>query len=90
MRKTIEASLVLSLSIVITLLVMATITPTHPRMGGSRTIEPSAVQPAVFINDLHYQLGTADANSACPYLLNLQQQNPAVKNPPAGLRGQES
>jgi len=90
MRKTIEASLVLSLSIVITLLVTAAITPTHPRLGGSRTIGPSAVQPAVFINDLRDQLGTADANSACPYLLNPQQQNPAAKNPPAGLRRQES
>lgn len=68
LRKAIEASLVLSLATVITLLVLSMILPSHPRFAPDRTIGSSACVSAVFVKGIHARPGAADAPGLCPYL----------------------
>jgi hypothetical protein len=83
MRKLIEASLVLSLSVVLTLLIMAFIFPRHVLGGGDQMLEPTAIRPAVFVEGTHHRPGwpgspsapkIADQNEGlgCPYLAALE------------------
>jgi hypothetical protein len=79
MRRFIEASLVLTLSLVITLIVMAVTFPRHALGGGQPALESPRIWPAVFVHGIHDRPGTdgstpflqfADRvpSSRCPYL----------------------
>jgi hypothetical protein len=79
MMKFLQASLVLSVSLVTTLVVLALILPVHPRLGTAAESSPAAVVPALFIPGLHASPGgpgTVDSGEStapvprtgCPYL----------------------
>ena len=79
MRRFIEASLVLTLSIVITLIVMAVTFPRHALGGGRPALESPRIWPAVFVHGIQDRPGSdggtpflqfADRapSSRCPYL----------------------
>lgn len=79
MMKILQASLVLSVSLVTTLVVLALILPVHPRLGTAAESSPAAVVPALFIPGLHATPGgpgpagsvesTAPLpRTGCPYL----------------------
>jgi len=79
MRSTIEATLILALSVVLTLLIMAVIFPRHALGGDAPALQSPTIQPAVFVHGTHVRPGTADpllktgaADQAievgCPYL----------------------
>ena len=72
LHKAIEASLVLSLATVVTLLVLAMILPSHPRFAPGYTIDSSAYEPAVFVDGIHSRPGAVDTSRLCPYLARLQ------------------
>ena len=79
MKKLVEASLILSLSIVCTVLVMSLVLPNHP-LAADTPAGASGVQPAVFIDGMDTRvvpasgqercpdMGDASASSVCPYL----------------------
>jgi hypothetical protein len=82
MRKILEASLILSLSIVFTTLIMVVAFPEHARGGAEPTPEGPAIAPAVFIDGTHHRPGMHGATKAptlagqaestgCPYLAAL-------------------
>jgi hypothetical protein len=82
MAKLIEASLTLTLSIVITLIIMAVIFPHHLRGGAMPEAELTDVVPAVFVYGTHERPGTVAQpdtpdlsnlarSSGCPYLAAL-------------------
>ena len=56
MRKTIEASLVLSLSVVIALLVVVIVIPRHPVLGQRPAVDGSMIRPAVFVEGIHHRV----------------------------------
>lgn len=79
MRPAIEAALVSSLSIALTVLIMAVVFPIHALGGGASSLEAPSVQPAVFVHGTHERPGAGmsptdsgatgeAAGSACPYL----------------------
>lgn len=79
MKKFLQSSLVLSVSLVTTLVVLALVLPMHPRLGTAAESPSSAVVPALFIPGLHASpgvLGPADSGESaaplprtgCPYL----------------------
>ena len=79
MRSTTEATLILTLSVVLTLLIMGVIFPRHALGGGAPAIQSSAIVPAVFVYGTHNvpdadhpptKPGTSDraTKSECPYL----------------------
>ena len=82
MRTIFEAALILTLSVVLTLLIMAAIFPRHALGGGAPALDSPTIQPAVFVYGTHERPGTAasplipgaaDQASvpACPYLAAL-------------------
>jgi len=82
MRAFIEASLVLMVSIVLTLLIMAAIFPRHALGGSEPAVDSPRIWPAVFIYGVHDRPGTAGGRLAprfagqteshgCPYLAAL-------------------
>jgi len=82
MRSTIEATLILTLSAALTLLIMAVIFPRHALGGGAPALDAPSIQPAVFVHGTHERPGTATsplkprvadqaAVTACPYLAAL-------------------
>ncbi len=79
MRSTIEATLILTLSVVLTLLIMAVIFPQHALGGSAPALQPPSIQPAVYVYQTHDLSGTAESpsnpgaidpatESECPYL----------------------
>jgi len=99
MRQFIEASLVLTLSIVITLIIMAVIFPRHALGGGQPVLNSPGIWPAVFIYGIHDRPGTdgsipflqfADRipRSRCPYLeaLAAGSRCPATPEPQTRFR----
>lgn len=81
MRAFIEASLVSTLSLVITLLILAVIIPRHP-LGGGIALETPALSPAVFVegtnerpgriaDKLHPRTPQPLPTDLCPYLAAL-------------------
>ena len=79
MKKFLQASLVLSVSLVTTLVVLALVLPVHPRLGTAAENPPTAVVPALFIPGLHASPdgpGPIDSGESaaplprtgCPYL----------------------
>jgi len=82
MRSTLEATLILTLSVVLPLLIMAIIFPSHALGGGAPALHSPSIQPAVFVHGIHDRPGTAESPSnpgaagqaavtACPYLAAL-------------------
>jgi hypothetical protein len=82
MRSTLEATLILTLSVVLTLLIMAVIFPRHAFGGGAPALQSPSIQPAVFVHGIHDRPGTAESplkpgaagqtiETACPYLAAL-------------------
>ena len=79
MKKLVEASMILSLSIVGTALVLSLVLPNHPLAAKAPAAAPG-VQPAVFIDGMDTRvvpasgrgrcpaMGDASASSGCPYL----------------------
>jgi len=95
MRPTIEATLVLTLSVVLTLLIMAVIFPQHALGGGAPALQPTSIQPAVLVYQTRERPGTAESRSipgaedqatgfACPYL---EARAAASKCPAAPKKG---
>jgi hypothetical protein len=82
MRQALEATLILTISAVLTLLIMAVVFPRHV-LGGAASMNPSAdIQPAVFVFGVHDEPGTAvsptvpgtihrSRGAGCPYLAAL-------------------
>jgi hypothetical protein len=79
MKKLLQPSLVLSVSLVTTLVVLALVLPVHPRLGTAAENPSTAVVPALFIPGLHASPGgpgpAGSGESAaplpragCPYL----------------------
>lgn len=68
MRKTIEASLVLSLSLVITLLVVAMVVPRHSALGQRPAVDGSMIRPAVFVEGIHHRPGEVGSGPSCPFM----------------------
>ena len=68
MRKTIEASLVLSMSIVITLLVVVMVVPRHPVFVQRPAVDGSMIRPAVFVEGIHHRPGEVGNAPSCPFL----------------------
>ena len=68
MRKTIEASLVLSLSVVIALLVVVIVIPRHPVLGQRPAVDGSMIRPAVFVEGIHHRPGEAATGQSCPFI----------------------
>jgi len=79
MRRFFEASFILTLSIVFTVLIMVVIFPRHARGGAEPALEGPGIAPAVFIDGTHHRPGTPGATKAptfadqvkgagCPYL----------------------
>ena len=79
MKKFLQSSLVLSVSLVTTLVVLALVLPVHPRLGTAAENPPTAVVPALFIPGLHASpggFGPAGSwesaaplpRTGCPYL----------------------
>lgn len=82
MRSAIEATLVLSLSIVLTVLIVAFIFPRHALGSADPVLTPPTIQAAVFVHGTHDRPGSLDLRSApqnfdpaqvagCPYLAAL-------------------
>ncbi len=82
MRSAIEATLILGLSIVLTVLIMAVIFPRHALGSADQVLTPPTIQAAVFVHGLHDRPGSVDLRSApqsldraqvagCPYLASL-------------------
>ena len=82
MRSALEATLIMSLSIFLTLLVMAVVFPVHALGAGEQGLDAPAIQPAVFVHGEHDRPGPAGSTSAqqldgrnqkavCPYLAAL-------------------
>jgi hypothetical protein len=82
MRKIIEASLVLSFAILLTVVIMAMIIPKHARGGNQPAPESASIWPAVFVSGTHQRPGSAgcpadpksadtSATAVCPYLAAL-------------------
>lgn len=97
MRSALEATLILSLSIFVTLLVMAVVFPIHALGGGEQGLDAPAIQPAVFVHGVHDRPGSAGSTSApqldgrnqktvCPYLAALAAASgcPALEGTDAG------
>lgn len=79
MKKFLQPSLVLSVSLVTTVVVLALVLPVHPRLGTAAENPSTAVVPALFIPGLHASpggSGTVDSGESaapiprtgCPYL----------------------
>ena len=68
MRKTIEASLVLSLSLVITLLIIAMVVPRHPVFGQGPAVGGSLIRTVVFVEGIHHRPGESGAHPSCPFI----------------------
>jgi len=82
MRSTLEATLILTLSVVLTLLIMAIIFPSHALGGGAPALHSPSIQPAVFVHGIHDRPGTMESplkpgaagqtiETTCPYLAAL-------------------
>ncbi len=82
MRSAIEATLILGLSIVLTVLIVAVIFPRHALGSADQILRPPTIQAAVFVHGLHDRPGSVDLRSApqsfdraqvagCPYLASL-------------------
>jgi hypothetical protein len=98
MRAFIEASLVLMISIVLTLLIMAVIFPRHALGGGKPAVDFPRIWPAVFIYGIHDRPGTGGGplaprfadrteSTGCPYLAALAAASmcPAAPQRDAGM-----
>ena len=79
MKKFLQPSLVLSVSLVTTLVVLALVFPVHPRLGTAAERTPTTVVPALFIPGLHASPGGSGPavsgesaaplpRTGCPYL----------------------
>ena len=79
MKKFLQPSLMLSVSLVTTLVVLALVFPVHPRLGTAAENPSSAVVPALFIPGLHASPGSSGPvdsgestapvpRTGCPYL----------------------
>ena len=79
MRPAIEATLIATFSVALTLLIIAAVFPRHVLGGGATTLEAPDIQPAVFVHGVHDRSGIAFSPAApnspeqadgsfCPYL----------------------
>jgi hypothetical protein len=68
LRKTVEASLILLLSVAATVLVVALIAPTHPLGDRAGSAPSSAVRPAVLVDGAGPRAVAGPAAQTCPFL----------------------
>ncbi len=95
MRSTIEATLILTLSVVLTLLIMAVIFPRHALGGGASDHQKSSIEPAIFVYGTHAVPGTNQSPTApgaedrtteseCPFLADRAKTQKCPVNPKPG------
>ena len=96
MRSTIEAALILTLSVVVTLLIMAVIFPRHALGGGTPALQSPSIQPAIYVYGTHERPGTVQSPSipgaqdhateiVCPYLAALAAASKCPAAPEKGV-----
>lgn len=79
MRQALEAMLILTISVVLTLLIMAAVFPRHVLGGAASTAPSPDIEPAVFVFGVHDEPGAAvsptvpgtvqrSRDAECPYL----------------------
>jgi hypothetical protein len=68
LRKTVEASLILSLSVAATTLIVSLIVPAHPFGGRPEEGRASSVRPAVLVAGMGSSFVPATEGAVCPFL----------------------